>query len=323
MPSTSSGFFIQSNFGSKGNLEAVIPGRVSGLAYVWRDNDNPALPWSAPNFFDAGTYAGTALIQSNFGTPGVGNLEVVALTGGQLVHFWREDQAPFTWHGPTPIASGVSGKPALIQGNFGVKGNFELVAPLTAGAIGHFWRDNDGALDWHGPEIFGASTGQIRGVALLQSSFGPGNLEVIATTGTGSTRWLEHSWRDASGWHGPEQIFFPNAFGARPDGTPGFIQTSDGNFQVVFGGNESVRQVERSPSGSTFTWEPVDRFGEFVSTVYGDVSLIQTNYGPGEGNFEALARKSDKGPGVVHVNHFWRESADGSPWSNASGDLLD
>src|SRR6266550_2661315 len=179
MPTTNSGFFIQSTFGTKGNFDAVFPGRTSGLAHVWRDNDNPALPWSAPQFFATGTFSSSSLIQSNFGTPGIGNLEVVAKTGNNLVHFWRNDQTPLTWSGPTSIAGGVSGNPALIQGRFGTKGNFEMVAPLLAGGIGHWWRDNDAGNIWHGPTSFATGIGPINGVALIQSNFGtPGNREV-------------------------------------------------------------------------------------------------------------------------------------------------
>lgn len=58
-------------------------------------------------------------------------------------------------------------------------------------------------------------------------------------------------------------------------------------------------------------------------TVYGDVSLIQSNYGPaGAGNLEALARKRDAGPDVVHVNHYWRTSSAGSGWQGPGVDLL-
>ena len=84
-----------------------------------------------------------------------------------------------------------------IQGGFGTRGNFEVVAPLQAGRLAHFWRDNDAAgLPWHGPTPFGSSD-VYDAVALIQSNFstagsGPGNLEVIAHTGNR----LDHYWRD-------------------------------------------------------------------------------------------------------------------------------
>jgi hypothetical protein len=160
-----------------------------------------------------------ALIQSNFSTAGggPGNLEVIAHTGNRLDHYWRDDVFPFPWRGPfaIPGATGTARSPTLIQGGFGVRGNFEVVVPLASGGLAHFWRDKDAAnLPWHGPTPFG-STDHYDAVALIQSNFstaggGPGNLEVIAHTGNR----LDHYWRDdvfPFPWHGPFAI--PGATG--------------------------------------------------------------------------------------------------------------
>jgi hypothetical protein len=89
------------------------------------------------------------------------------------------------------------------------------VAPLQAGRLAHFWRDNDAPnLPWHGPTPFG-SNDVYDAVALIQSNFstagnGPGNLEVVAHTGNR----LDHYWRDDVNpfpWHGPFAI--PGATG--------------------------------------------------------------------------------------------------------------
>jgi hypothetical protein len=102
-----------------------------------------------------------------------------------------------------------------IQGDFGSRGNFEVVAPLLAGRLAHFWRDNDAAnLPWHGPTPFG-SNDHYDPVALIQSNFstagtGPGNLEVVAHTGDR----LDFYWREDVNpfpWHGPFAI--PGATG--------------------------------------------------------------------------------------------------------------
>ena len=88
--------------------------------------------------------------------------------------------------------TGVSGTPALIQSLNGTRGNFELVVPLAAGGLGHFFRDNDNAADINNNRWqknlqfpFGAELGQIDAVSLIQSSFsaqgnGPGNLGLVA-----------------------------------------------------------------------------------------------------------------------------------------------
>ncbi len=98
----------QSNFGVMGNFEMVVPLATGGLAHFWRNNDAPGLPWSAPvPFGSSDTYDAVALIQSNFSSSGYGpgNLELVARSGNRLDFYWREDAAPFTWHGPQTIAT--------------------------------------------------------------------------------------------------------------------------------------------------------------------------------------------------------------------------
>ncbi len=86
-----------------GNFEMVVPLATGGLAHFWRVNDDPSLPWNGPiPFGSSDAYDAVALIQSNFSRPGNdhGNLEVVARSGNRLDFYWREDAAPFTWHGP-------------------------------------------------------------------------------------------------------------------------------------------------------------------------------------------------------------------------------
>jgi hypothetical protein len=97
---------IQSRFGARGNFELVTPMKDGGLAHYWRDNDDPAHPWSGPTFFGGGlgVVSWVTLIQSNFGD--LGNLEVVCETGaGEIHHFWRDSGPTFTWHGPYPLVS--------------------------------------------------------------------------------------------------------------------------------------------------------------------------------------------------------------------------
>jgi hypothetical protein len=220
----SSGFAIQGRFGSKGNFEVVAPRQSVRLVHFWRDNDDPNLPWQGPTIFGANAaYDAVALTQSNFSTAGTGpgNLEVVAPTSNQLFHYWHDvDVSLFPWQGPVAIpgSNGTRG-PALIQGHFGAKGNFEVVAARAAGRLVHFWRDNDApdvpsGLAWQAPTIFG-STAVYDAVALIQSNFsasgnGPGNLEVIAHTGNR----LDHYWREDVNpftWQGPFAI--PGATG--------------------------------------------------------------------------------------------------------------
>src|SRR5574337_7980 len=210
---------IQSRFGTRGNFELVSPVFGGGLAHWWRNNDDPNLPWSGPTLFGATLgqgIEGITVIQSNFGDPG--NLEVICsvASGGaspnRLHHLWRDSGPTLTWHGPykLPITppGGVIGPPVLIQGRFGVQGNFELVAIAKDGGLAHFSRDNDDPdLPWSEPTLFGGGLGPISWVTMIQSNFGdPGNLEVICAAGPGQ---LHHFWRDSGPtftWNGPVRL---------------------------------------------------------------------------------------------------------------------
>jgi hypothetical protein len=107
--------FIQSRYGTNGNFELVTANIEGGLTGNWCNNDDPMAPhWTsqfvlAPSFGNPGERPGdsdvVALIQSNYGTPGVGNLEVIARRGGTTDFFWRIDQHPWTWSGPYRIAN--------------------------------------------------------------------------------------------------------------------------------------------------------------------------------------------------------------------------
>jgi hypothetical protein len=98
---------IQSGFGVRGNFELVVPLVGGGLAHMWRNNDDPSLPWSALTPFGMGTgyYDAVTMTQSYFGDPG--NLEVVAQTGNMLAFFWRDSGPSFAWNGPYIFESGV------------------------------------------------------------------------------------------------------------------------------------------------------------------------------------------------------------------------
>lgn len=298
-----SGFLIQGTFGTRGNFELVVP-RSGGLSHYWRDNDAPGFPWHSPTNFGSGAVLGTCLIQSNFGP---GNLEAIAVVGNQLVHYWRENHSPFTWHGPSaPFATGIAGNPTLIQSSFGTQGNFEVVVARASGGLSHYWRNNDApGFPWSGPTNFGS--GSVRGVSLIQSNFGPGNLEVVAVTPTGQ---LIHYWRENHSpftWHGPSAPFATGV-----TGNPSLIQGTfgtRGNFEVV---------VPRVPGGLAHFWRNNDASG-FPwsgptplpgSAGYSMVSLIQSNFGPGNLEVDALSGSTKA--------QFWRENHSPFTWHGPS-----
>ena len=94
---------IQSRFGQTGNFELAYPLAAGGIGIKWRNNDAPAMPWSATASFGQtlGPVDSLSMIQSNFGTPG--NLEVVARVGSALHAFWRDSGPTYSWNGPYQI----------------------------------------------------------------------------------------------------------------------------------------------------------------------------------------------------------------------------
>ena len=101
------GALIQSNFssGQHGNFEVIAPVRVGDhveLRHYWHDNSDVSLPWEPAGGPIATNVAGPAsLIQSDFGSGGHGNFElVVPLTaaGGSEVHLWHY------WHDNSDVS---------------------------------------------------------------------------------------------------------------------------------------------------------------------------------------------------------------------------
>jgi len=78
----------------------VYPAVGGGVAFMWRNNDDPAMPWSGPWVFGQGLghVDAVTMIQSNYGDPG--NLELIARVGDALQFFWRDSGPAFTWNGP-------------------------------------------------------------------------------------------------------------------------------------------------------------------------------------------------------------------------------
>lgn len=327
-----SGFLIQSRFGHKGNFELVVPRTTGGLAFFWRDNDAPGLPWNGPFPFaqNACRTDAVSLIQSNFSAAGnvAGNLEAVARIGERLRFFFRldaggPDRRPGDWQGPFDLVVGgmpvseVSGNPALIQSRHGIKGNFELVVPLATGGLVHYWRDNDAAGNpWQKGPVFATELGRIDAVSLIQSNFsaagnGPGNLELVARIGDR----LVQFWRPDTPSDWQNAGFFADGV----SGNPALIQSRygiKGNFELV---------VPLAAGGLAHFWRDNDAgglpwkrgqvpFGENAGRIDA-VSLIQSNFSTawnGPGNLELVVRAG------ARLLSFFRPDAGGP--NNVPGD---
>jgi hypothetical protein len=168
---------IQSNFGSQGNFEVVVPSAGNGLLHFWRDNDN-GMTWNGPVAFfqNWGHFDAVTLIQSNY----AGHFEGIARRGNELYFFFHDTD----WHGPWLIGNGATGNPVLFQSRFGSQGNFELTVPSLGGGVDYYWRDNDNGMTWHGPYRLFANMGPVDAIGMFQSNYGsPGNFEMVLRQG--------------------------------------------------------------------------------------------------------------------------------------------
>lgn len=106
-----------------------------------------------------------------------------------------------------PLHGGVS----LIQGRYGQRGNFELVAPDVRDGLWVFWFDNDEP----GPGVWSSGLRFAEGrrfddVCMAQSSHGPNHLEVIARS---ETRVHRYRWSPDLGFTEEEPLPAPPAAG--------------------------------------------------------------------------------------------------------------
>jgi hypothetical protein len=152
-----------------------------------------------PVFGPADAAGVPGFIQSNYGAPG--NFEVVVRTkDGRLNHWWRMDAAPWTWNDGGRFAANIAlSGPALIQSQYGTKGNLELVAVLGNGQMQHWWRDDDHGNVWNAGVTFGA--GVDSPPYMIEGQYGAwdenhvGNFELCVAVGGR----IQHWWRDNQG----------------------------------------------------------------------------------------------------------------------------
>ncbi len=270
-------------------------GAGGGAWHWWRDNDDPGHPWHGPTtaFGSEGVIDALSLIQSNLGP--AGNLEVVARAGTELVHATRDDGGTWRWTTPATIPGpgGVAGTPALVQSGFGATGNFEVVAPLAAGGLAHWWRDNDApGTPWTGPSPFAAGTA-FGSVAMLEGLVS-GHLEAVART----AGQLVHWWRDDNfDWHSA------GVAGSGVAGDHAVCQSAGtGNYELVAplaaGG---MGHFSANPSAPELGWHQTATFGS------GPVKAVGLVESPG-GNLEVVAVLAD------HLEHWWREGGPAFAW---------
>ena len=312
MVTKNSGYLIQSNFGQKGNFEVVINTR-EGLRHLFRDNDDPNLPWITGPLIAGGQYSRPALIQSNYGQKG--NFEVIVNAQGRLQHWSRNNDDPnLPWNYIGTFASDVRGAPALIQSNYGTQGNFEVVMRVEGGRLQHWSHNND---DPNRPWNYGATFGSdvVGEPALIQSNYGTqGNFEVIVTTGGGLRHFFRNNDDPNRPWISGETFVGESRQG------PALIQSNigqKGNFEVITDG----RHIFRNNDDPNLPWV----WGSTFQALNGfeGAALIQSNIGQ-KGNFEAIvqfkALQPERDPDPPHnvLTHHFRNNDDPNlPWIEA------
>jgi Domain of unknown function (DUF4185) len=197
---------IQSDFrgGDHGNFEAVVCATSSGdplqLWHWFRDNSDPNLPWKLGQQITDRAAAAGSIIQSDFGSGGHGNFEVVvplfAPDGSMELWDFFHDNSDVTkpWQQAQRIVPNVAGAGCIIQSDFrsGSHGNFEVVVPV-GGSLVHYWHDNsDVSKPWQrGQNITDVARGW---GCILRSDYvsnGHGNFEVLVPEASNS---LIHYW---------------------------------------------------------------------------------------------------------------------------------
>ena len=232
---TGEGWLIQSTFGQppKPNFEVVVP-EGGNLIHYYRDNANPAGPWTKGRLVTDGVTGPASFIQSTFGGAH-GNFELVVLQGNKLVHYYRDNANPTgPWTRGKDVTDKATGPGTIIQSDFGgaIQGNFEVVVQEGSNLV-HYYRDNRNPTGpWYRATVI--TNKASGGASFLQGEFGKrpgGNFELVALEGSSLVHYYRDNTKASSPWVRGQVI--TNA----ASGQGAIIQSdfggSIGNFEVV------------------------------------------------------------------------------------------
>ena len=240
--------------GMPGYGELVTPMTAGGLGYYSRDG-GPDMPWRDPLVF--GTNVGP------FQAAAMGDEEIVAAAGGQLLKYQRDGT------GPTVLGNQiVSGNPVIFTAFINLEREEQLIVPLASGGLAHYWGYSGEAVIWNGPSIFGTELGKIDAVTGIQSSFHdpsgdyrPANLEVVVRAGG----QLYYYWRDAGPafhWNGPFPIVQELLVWGNPVLVQGPFGVLEKNFELVVPlVNGGIAHYWRDNETAGFPWRGPTVFG--------------------------------------------------------------
>ncbi len=143
---------IQSHYGKQGNLELVAVLTNGQMQHWWRDDDHGNV-WAASATFGAGVDSPPCMIEGEFGEwdqNHVGNFELCVAVGGQIQHWWRDNQGAENWSKSATFGANIKAVSALLEGSYDF--NLEVVALRNDNQLQHFYRDGAG---WHDGPIIG------------------------------------------------------------------------------------------------------------------------------------------------------------------------
>jgi hypothetical protein len=325
--------------GSIKNFELAVPRTQGGFSAYWRNNDLPpdvpSREWrGAITATSTGDINGLSLLENKVtapGIPGAGNLEVVAVRDGTLVHFYR-DRVTKAWSSglTIPGSAGVTGQPGFVQNDASHK-NFEVVVPRTAaagGGLAHFWRNNTNSnFQWNGPFVFatGVTSVPFEAVSLIESDYDVNRLEVVARAGT----QLFTVWREGnSNWSTPRALVPDNTGPILATGVPSFTQRQvpspgHGNFELlvplVGGGIRHFFRDNRELKVPTdpepfYQWSASNTWVDQTTRPYSAAAVIHaTGF---DSPLNAVGRRSDDGSLAAF---FYNETT--NSWQSKGNDI--
>ncbi len=231
------------------------------------------------------------------------NFELLAPSAGHsLTHWWRDNStAGYPWHKAEVIGNDIADPPTFTGTTY--NRNFEMIYRTTGSRLHHRYFDQ-GAQAWDDGPTFGP-TDATGAVGFIESSWGPGNFEVVVAVG-GSQ--LEHWWRNTSMEWQKSVDFGANVatMGAS------LIQSSWGNLELVCVLKNGQMQHWWRDDAHGGVWKSDPGFGTGITS---PPCMIQGQYGMANeysnGNFE-LCVATPQGT----VQHWWRDNQQSSfPWA--------
>jgi hypothetical protein len=260
---TGRGCIIQSTFqtgdSSNGNLEVIVPEGDELVHYACPIQNGLYTNWSRRGVITHLATGPGCLIQSDFRTGRYGNLEVVALEGSDLVHYWLDSAHPDSpWNRAQTISSNATGAGCIIQGDLGSgpHGNLEVIV-LEGRFLVHYSHNSSVGGAWSAPIIIEEASSA---PCFFQSNYAAphhsGNFELVFRRGN----VLMWSFRDNKDSSFPWSRAVPITPAGRKASGPGCIFQGNygshqhGNFELLVPEGAAITHYFRDNTKPGDTW---------------------------------------------------------------------